>query len=82
MKKKNRYKGHSLALFLIDGRQNRLNMNQLGNDIAHSLLSGSCTQLHEELEPFETENSTQCTGGYASSSHSGRGWNLVLEELS
>jgi hypothetical protein len=78
--KENSMKGHSLKLFLI-GRKNRLNMNQLWNDIVH-LPPRICTRLHEELEPFETENSTQCTGGYASSSHSGRDWNLILEELS
>ncbi|MGD2251089.1 MAG: hypothetical protein PVF58_22050 [Candidatus Methanofastidiosia archaeon] len=78
---KNSMKGHSRELFLI-GRKNRLYMNRLGNGIVHSLLHRSCTRLHEELEPFETKNYAPVTGGYASSSHSGRDWNLILEELS
>jgi hypothetical protein len=78
--KENSMKGHSLELFLI-GRKNGLNMNQLGNDIVH-LFPRISTRLHKELEPFETKNYAPVTGGYTSSSHSGRGWNLILEELS
>lgn len=77
---KNSMNGYSLALFLI-GRKNRLNMNQLGNGIVH-LPPRNSIRLHEELEPFETENYAQVTGGYTSSSHSGRFWNLILEEVS
>ncbi|MGD2251142.1 MAG: hypothetical protein PVF58_22315 [Candidatus Methanofastidiosia archaeon] len=79
-REKNSMKGHSRELFLI-GRKNRLYMNRLGNGIVH-LPPRICTKLHEELEPFETENYAPVTGGYASSSHSGRDWNLILEELS
>ncbi|MGD2250835.1 MAG: hypothetical protein PVF58_20750 [Candidatus Methanofastidiosia archaeon] len=78
--KENSMKGLSLELFLI-GIKNGLDMSQLWNDIVHLFLR-ICTRLHEELEPFETENYAPVTGGYASSSHSGRDWNLILEELS
>jgi hypothetical protein len=79
--KKNSMKGHSLELFLIDGIKNGLKINRLGHDIAHSLHSKFCTRLHEELEPFETENPAQLNGGYTSSSHYQIVLNLILEEL-
>jgi hypothetical protein len=80
-REENSMKGHSLELFLIDGIKNGLNMNWLWNDIVH-LPPRFCTQLHEELEPFRTEHPAQFIGGYASSSHTGRVLNLILEELS
>jgi hypothetical protein len=80
--KKNSMKGHSLVLFLIDDIKNRLSMNRLWSDIAHSLSPKFCTRLHEKLEPFETKNSTQFARGYASSSHYQIVLILVLEELS
>jgi hypothetical protein len=68
MENTNRYNRESLVLFFIGSRQNKVDINKFKSDIAHFLSSESYIRLYEELESFETENSAQFTGGYASSS--------------